>query len=146
MKRTMKNNDRQMIKMSGKHLTSWQLMLSAFYLKNDIIDVIGDTVEIIDVMKPVYKRANLDRKLFSKIRNQKSYKPSRGTAIALVIALELNMEETRDLLARTGIVLCKTNKSDVIVAFFIENKQYDMSLINEALEYYGLPILGERKS
>lgn len=94
----------------------------------------------------VYKRANLDRKLFSKIRNQKSYKPSRGTAIALVIALELSMEETRDLLARTGIVLCKTNKSDVIVAFFIENKQYDMSLINEALEYYGLPILGERKS
>lgn len=68
-------------------------------------------------MKPVYKRANLDRKLFSKIRNQKSYKPSRGTAIALVIALELNMEETRDLLARTGIVLCKTNKSDVIVIF-----------------------------
>ena len=98
------------------------------------------------MMKPVYKRANLDRKLFSKIRNQKSYKPSRGTAIALVIALELNMEETRDLLARTGIVLCKTNKSDVIVAFFIENKQYDMSLINEALEYYGLSILGERKS
>lgn len=94
----------------------------------------------------VYKRANLDRKLFSKIRNQKSYKPSRGTAIALVIALELSMEETRDLLARAGIVLCKTNKSDVIVAFFIENKQYDMSLINEALEYYGLPILGERKS
>ncbi|WP_297569410.1 helix-turn-helix transcriptional regulator [uncultured Anaerovibrio sp.] len=94
----------------------------------------------------VYKRANLDRKLFSKIRNQKSYKPSRGTAIALVIALELSMEETRDLLARTGIVLCRTDKSDVIVAFFIENKQYDMSLINEALEYYGLPILGERKS
>lgn len=97
-------------------------------------------------MKPVYKRANLDRKLFSKIRNQKSYKTSRGTAIALVIALELSMEETRDLLARTGIVLCRTDKSDVIVAFFIENKQYDMSLINEALEYYGLPILGERKS
>ena len=94
----------------------------------------------------VYKRANLDRKLFSKIRNQKSYKPSRGTAVALAVALELSMEETRDLLARAGIVLCKTNKSDVIVAFFIENKQYDMSLINEALEYYGLPILGERKS
>jgi len=94
----------------------------------------------------VYKRANLDRKLFSKIRNQKSYKPSRGTAIALVIALELNMEECRDLLARTGIVLSRTDKSDVIVAFFIENKQYDMGLINEALEYYGLPILGERRS
>ena len=94
----------------------------------------------------VYKRANLDRKLFSKIRTNKSYKPSRGTAIALVIALELSMEETRDLLARTGIVLSRTDKSDVIVAFFIENKQYNMSLINEALEYYGLPILGERKS
>lgn len=50
----MKNDDRHMIKMNGKHLTSWQLMLSAFYLKNDIIDVIGDTVEIIDVMKSVY--------------------------------------------------------------------------------------------
>ena len=83
---------------------------------------------------------------FQRLETKNHINPVGGTAIALVIALELNMEETRDLLARTGIVLCKTNKSDVIVAFFIENKQYDMSLINEALEYYGLSILGERKS
>lgn len=94
----------------------------------------------------VYKRANLDRRLFSKMRKEKSYKPSRGTAIAIAIALELEDEEFDDLLKRAGFALSGGNKEDVIVQFFIDNKQYDVFLINEALEHYGLPILGERKS
>ena len=94
----------------------------------------------------VYKRANLDRRLFSKMRKEKSYKPSRGTAIAMAIALELEDEEFDDLLKRAGFALSDGNQEDVIVRFFIENKHYDVFMLNEALEHYGFPILGERKS
>ena len=93
----------------------------------------------------VYKKANLDRRLFSKIRNEKSYKPSKGTAIALGLALELNEEEFEDLLKRAGFALSGGNKEDVIVNYFIEQKLYDVSVINDVLVYYGFPTLGERK-
>lgn len=93
----------------------------------------------------VYKKANLDRRLFSKIRNEKSYKPGKGTAIALGIALELNKDEFEDLLKRAGFALSSGNKEDVIVKYFIEHKIYNVSVINEALVHYGFPILGERK-
>lgn len=94
----------------------------------------------------VYKRANLDRRLFSKIRKEKSYKPSKNTAIALAIALELDEEEFDDLLKRAGFALSGANKGDVIIRYFVGHKQYDIYTINEVLEHYGLPILGERKS
>lgn len=94
----------------------------------------------------VYKRANLDRRLFSKIRTDKEYKPSKNTAIALAIALELNISETKDLLRRAGYAFTIGRKEDIVVLYFIEHKQYDMFLINEVLDYYGLPVLGERKS
>ena len=94
----------------------------------------------------VYKKANLDRRLFSKIRNEKAYRPSKGTAIALGMALELSEEEFEDLLKRAGFALSGGNKEDVIINYFIEHKNYDVQLINEVLVYYGFPTLGERRN
>lgn len=92
----------------------------------------------------VYKRANLERSVFSKLRSNKNYAPSKSTAVALCIALELNMDQTRDLLSRAGYALSPSNLGDVIVSFFIENSQYDIFEINAALFQYGQPCLGAK--
>ena len=90
----------------------------------------------------VYKRANLDRKLFSKIRTGKGYMPSKRTALALAVSLELDLKETEDLLGRAGYALSHAQKSDVIVEYFILNGIYDLYLINETLFQYDQPLLG----
>ena len=89
----------------------------------------------------VYKRANLDRKLFSKIRCNPDYCPSRKTVIALAIALELTLDETADLLSRAGYAFSPGSKADLIVEFCILNKIYDIFEVDMLLFKYGQPTL-----
>jgi len=89
----------------------------------------------------VYKRAHLDRKIFSKLRSNIHYQPSRNTAIALAFALELNFSETQALLKKAGYALSHTTVSDLIIEYFILNGIYSIVLLNEMLYTFGQPVI-----
>ena len=90
----------------------------------------------------VYKKANLSKQHFSKIRNNPHYRPTKSTAIALALALELDLEGTRDLIGRAGYALSNSSKFDLIIRFFIEQGNYNVVEINMALYEFDQALLG----
>ena len=89
----------------------------------------------------VYKRAIVDKKIFSKIKNNADYHPKKLTALCLCVGARLNLDESRDLLSRAGYALSPCDKTDIIFSYFIENEIYDMIELDIQLEEHGLPCI-----
>lgn len=90
----------------------------------------------------IYKKANISKQHFSKIRNNPNYQPTKATAIAFALALELDLEQTMDLIGRAGFTLSKSSKFDLIIRYFIEQQEFNVVAINVALYEFDQPLLG----
>ena len=90
----------------------------------------------------VYKRANVSRQHFSKIRSDANYQPTKKTVLAFCIALELSLEASEDLLARAGFAFSPSSRFDLIVRYYIEQNEYDIFAINAMLYEFDQPLLG----
>ena len=121
---------------------------------NDLLDSFEDTETFTEALlrmikekdlieADVYNRVFMDRKLFNKIRNDRTYQPSKRTAILLSIALQLNVPETQEFLEKAGFSLTHTSKTDIIIEFFMTRGNYDVIEINAALYEHHLPPLNK---
>lgn len=90
----------------------------------------------------VYRKANIDRKHFSKIKNNPDYRPSKITAIAIALALELDFDETDDFIGKAGYKLTHSSRFDIIIEYCIENKIYDVLEVNDILYDFGENLIG----
>ncbi|MBQ7656709.1 MAG: O-acetyl-ADP-ribose deacetylase [Clostridia bacterium] len=89
-----------------------------------------------------YKKANVDRKLFNKIKIIPGYRPSKPTVFAFAVALELSLDETREMLEKAGYSFSHSSKMDIVLEYFIMNRMYNLLEINEVLFQFDLPLLG----
>ena len=112
----------------------------------ELVIVIAVVAVLAAVMIPTFsgiiKKANISKQHFSKIRNNPDYKPTKPTAIALALALELDLEQTKELIGRAGYALTNSSKFDLIIQFFIQQKNYNVVEINVALYEFDQSLLG----
>ena len=144
---------RDMLEIEAMELGSAEEIQSPFYEPNlaealsNLDEPFSDSLRALIQAKgktevEVYKKANIDRKLFSKIRSGNGYTPSKRTVLALAIALELNLEETKNLLQKAGYALSHNNIFDIIIEYCIVHKHYKVLEVNEVLFSYDQPLLG----
>ena len=117
---------------------------------DDLIEHVNDTFQQamfyhidskgLDEVK-VYNDAHIDRRLFSKIRSNEHYRPSKKTAICICMGLKLNLDEANDLLEKAGYTLSHSSKADLIVEYFIKTKEYNLDILNQVLYEYGEDVL-----
>ena len=105
--------------------------------ENTDISFVDKMLELIDEKhlkdSNVYKAAQIDRRLFSKIVSDRTYKPAKDTCIALCLALKLTLQETNDLLSRAGYILSHSSKRDVILEYFFRERIYNLNDVNDVL-------------
>jgi len=144
---------RDMLEIEAMELESVEEIRSPFYEPNlaealsNLDEPFSDSLRALIQAKgktevDVYKKANIDRKLFSKIRSGNGYTPSKRTVLALAIALELSLEETEKLLRKAGYALSHNNIFDIIIEYCIVHKHYKVLEVNEVLFSYDQPLLG----
>lgn len=144
---------RDMLEIEAMELGSAEEIQSPFYEPNlaealsNLDEPFSDSLRALIQAKgktevDVYKKANIDRKLFSKIRSGNGYTPSKRTVLALAIALELSLEETEKLLRKAGYALSHNNIFDIIIEYCIVHKHYKVLEVNEVLFSYDQPLLG----